>query len=175
MLEDRKTIYYDNILGIPGQFEKEKSQIFMIIREIRFISAISKFSEYLQHWEDFKKYKRCYVERPQGERIWKTTGWFRIQCQAIVGSISRPDYYEFGVNEMQQYGLVWSRLWSKSASQIKTCDTLVVIQNKPNIAWHWILIHPVHLNKSWQRRISWSTLLDPSEWTKWCLLQSHVV
>ena len=73
MLEDRKTIYYDNILGDGGQFEKEKSQIFMIIREIRFISAISKFSEYLQHWEDFKKYKRCYVERPQGERIWKNT------------------------------------------------------------------------------------------------------
>ena len=28
-----------------------------------------------------------------------STGWIRIQCWAIVGSISGQDYYEFGVNE----------------------------------------------------------------------------
>ena len=39
-----------------------------------------------------------------------STGRIRIQCRAIVGSISGQDYYEFGVNEMQQSGLVWSRL-----------------------------------------------------------------
>ena len=62
---------------------------------------------------------------------------------SLVGSISGQDYYEFGVNETWQSGLVWSRLWSKSASQIKTSDTLVVIQTEPTIAWHWFLIHPV--------------------------------
>ena len=29
---------------------------------------------------------------------------------SIVGSISGQDYHEFGVNEMQQSGLFWSRL-----------------------------------------------------------------
>ena len=38
------------------------------------------------------------------------TGRNRIQCRAIVGSISGQGYYEFGVNEMQQSGLVLSRL-----------------------------------------------------------------
>ena len=60
-------------------------------------------------------------------------------------------YYEFGVNEMQQSGLVWLRLWSKSASQIKTSDTLVVIQTKPTVARHWILILPVE-SQGWPRR-----------------------
>ena len=32
----------------------------------------------------------------------------------MVGSILGQDYYEFGVNETWQSGLVWSRLWSKS-------------------------------------------------------------
>ena len=39
-----------------------------------------------------------------------STGRIRIQCRAIVGSISGLDYYEFGVNEMRQSGLVSSRL-----------------------------------------------------------------
>ena len=46
---------------------------------------------------------------------------------------------------MLQSGLVWSRLWSKSASQIKTSDTLVIIQTEPTTAWHWILILSVFL------------------------------
>ena len=33
-----------------------------------------------------------------------------IQGRARVGSISGQDYYEFGVNEMRQSGLVWLRL-----------------------------------------------------------------
>ena len=47
----------------------------------------------------------------------------RIQCQGIVGLISGQDYYEFGVNETWQSGFVCLRVWSKSASQIKTSDT----------------------------------------------------
>ena len=38
------------------------------------------------------------------------TGRIKIQCQAIVGSISGQDYYDFGVNETRQCGQVWSRL-----------------------------------------------------------------
>ena len=34
----------------------------------------------------------------------------RIQCRAIVGSISGQDYYEFDVNVTQHSGLVWLRL-----------------------------------------------------------------
>ena len=40
----------------------------------------------------------------------QTTGRIRIQCQAIVDLISGQDYYEFGVKEIQQSGLIWSRL-----------------------------------------------------------------
>ena len=36
----------------------------------------------------------------------RSTGRIRIKCQAIVGSISGQDYKEFGVNEVQQSGLV---------------------------------------------------------------------
>ena len=43
---------------------------------------------------------------------------------------------------MKQGNLVWS---GKSASQIKTSFTLVVIQTEPTIARHRILIHPVIL------------------------------
>ena len=64
------------------------------------------------------------------------TGRIRIQGQGIASSISGQQCYEFGVNETWQSGLVWSRLWSKSASQVKTSDTLVVIQTKPTIARH---------------------------------------
>ena len=85
----------------------------------------------------------CTVICTQYSLLLCNTGWIKIQCQAIVGLISGWNYYEFGVNETQQSGLVWSRLWSKSASQIKTSDTLVIIQTKPTLARHWILIHPV--------------------------------
>ena len=67
----------------------------------------------------------------QGLAILISTGRIRIQCHDIVGLISGQDYYEFGVNKMWQSGLVLSRLWSKSASQIKTSDTLVVIKPSP--------------------------------------------
>ena len=66
--------------------------------------------------------------------ITKYTGGIRIQCRATVGLISGRDYYEFGVNEMRQSGLIWSRLGCKSASQIKTSKTLVVVQTNPTIA-----------------------------------------
>ena len=71
------------------------------------------------------------------------TGCIRIQCHTTAGSISGQQCYEFGVSVTWQSGLVWSRLWSKSASQIKTIDTLVVIQIEPAVVWHGILIHPV--------------------------------
>ena len=40
------------------------------------------------------------------------------------------DKIKICVNEMWQSGLVWSRLWSKLASQIKTSDTL--LSSKPS-------------------------------------------
>ena len=67
------------------------------------------------------------------------TGWFRIQCQAVQYQDKIIMNLVWIVNETWQSGLVWSRLWSKSASQIKTIDTLVVIQTKPGVAWHGIL------------------------------------
>ena len=39
-----------------------------------------------------------------------STGYIRISCHATLGSISGQQCYEFGVNVMQQSGLVWSRL-----------------------------------------------------------------
>ena len=96
------------------------------------------------------------------------TGRIRIQCRAIVGPISGQYYYEFGVNGTRQSGLVWSRLWSKSASQIKTSDTLVVIQTKPTIARHWILILPVSATifrgPKWRKR--WEDRLEARQKNK---------
>ena len=70
----------------------------------------------------------------------RSTGRIRIQGRGIASLISGQQCYDFFVNETWQSGLIWSRLWSKSASQIKTSNTLLVIQTEPSIPQPWILI-----------------------------------
>ena len=80
----------------------------------------------------------------------------KLNCSVIISNMYIQRVPEFHVTlhraryqDNNVMNLVWMRrgnlVWSgqDSATQIKTIDTLVVIQTKPGVAWHGILIHPV--------------------------------